>query len=106
MKRVKVAFLAPNEFARKDFEWVVKGIAEIESYEEKSISKEENVLSAHSTDELLDGGFDFANGIWLAGKGFFKMSKWAAIVIFTGLRYMWKEGLGKKEGKDGKTAKK
>jgi hypothetical protein len=99
MKRVKVTFLAQETFTKKDFEqFIVAGVLEIEHYDEKIISKESNVVTEHSFDSLLEGAFEFFNGIWMALKGFGKMSMFAIVVIFSGLKYLWSNGVGKKKG--------
>ena len=98
MKRVKVTFLAQETFTKKDFEqFIVAGVLEIEHYDEKVISKESNVITEHGFDSLLEGAFEFFNGIWMALKGFGKMSMFAIVIIFSGLKYLWSNGIGKEK---------
>jgi hypothetical protein len=99
MKRVRVKFLAPNEFEREDFLWRIKGVLEVEEYKENPISKDPDVIQEHSFEELLESTMQFANGIWSALKGFFGMSKWAIVVMMGGLKWMWDKGVGSDKAK-------
>ena len=96
MKRIKTTFLAPNEFNKDQFKQTVQGIVEVEHYEEKLIPKDKNIMDEHSINTLLEGALEFANGIWIMIVGFGKMSMYAAIIIFSGLKLLWDWGIGSK----------
>ena len=100
MKRVKLTLLAKDKFSKPDAEkFAADGGGELEAYEEKALPKDGNVVTEHSFDTLLEGAFEFAQGIWLALKGFGKLMLWTFIVIFAGLKWLWSEGVGKKKEK-------
>jgi hypothetical protein len=97
MKRIKTTIVVPSGdeyMTRESLIWIVKGVGEVEKYEEKEISKEEDFLTAHHTDRLWDAALDFADGLWLATKGLWGMSKYAMILLITGLRWLWSNGIG------------
>jgi hypothetical protein len=112
MKRVKLTALVTDQAGidKKAFTYMLGAGAELEHYEEKFISKDKDFFQEHSFDTLLDNGKDFVNGSWQVAKGLFGLAKWALIVIFAGLMWVWKiawEGLheqpkSKKEEKNGK----
>ena len=99
MKRVKTTFLAPNEFTKDNFEQSIQGILELEHYGEKTIERDKNIMDEHSIDTLLEGALEFANGIWISLKGLGKMSIWSAVIIWSGLKYMYDRGIGSKDKK-------
>ena len=94
MKRIKVTGLGEDGLTRVQFTDIFH---EIESYEERKVSKDSDVLAEHSFEILVEGGKDFANGLWLVVKGFVKMSGWAVITIVEGIRWLWKRGVGKEK---------
>jgi hypothetical protein len=102
MKRIRIKGLAEDVITRTQFRDMFH---EIEEYSESDIPKDSDVVAEHSFDSLLQGGLDFANGLWLVIKGFGKMSMWAIIIIFSGLRWLWTRGVGKKDA-DAKKSKK
>lgn len=80
-----------------------EGLVEIERYGETVIPKDKSIIEEHSFDELFEGLVDIANAAWNFVKGIFKVSKWAIILIVEGIRFLWREGIGKKgQGKDEK----
>jgi len=97
MKRIKTTFLAPNEFTKDNFKQTVQGILEVEHYEEKLIQKDKTIMDEHSIDTLLEGALEFANGIWMTLVGFGKMSMFAIVIIWEGLRWLWVNGIGSKD---------
>jgi hypothetical protein len=100
MKRVKMSLLVKDQFSKKVVEDAVREFAgEVEKYEEHPIKKEKDVLDEHSAETLMEGAFEFAQGIWMAVKGFGKMSLFAIITIVTGIKWLWSEGVGKKKKK-------
>ena len=101
MKRIKVTALVKDAFDKKEMQESINPYAgEIEAYEEKKIQDEKNVIEEHSFDALLDGAFDFAQGLWLTLKGFWKMSVFAIILIVEGIKYLWKGGWGSLKKKE------
>jgi hypothetical protein len=97
MKRVKATFIVADTVEKSFFATVVMAAGgEIEQYEEKPVPKEGDILSEHGFDALLESALQFANGIWTALKGFFGMSKWAIVMVWEGLRWLWTRGVGKK----------
>jgi hypothetical protein len=84
----------------------IPGIAELEHYEEKQISKEKNVIEEHGFDSLIEGGLEFIQGIWLIAKGFGKMAMFAFVILVEGLKYLWSNGVGKKKEEKAKAVKK
>lgn len=97
MKRVKATFVVADKVEKSFFATAVMAAGgEIEQYEEKSVPKEGDVLSEHSFDALMESGLQLVNGIWLAMKGFFGLAKWAVVVMWEGLRWLWTRGVGKK----------
>ena len=101
MKRIQATILAQDVWKKSDM-LTANNILEIERYEEKIVPKEKDVLQEHSFEALLDAGKDFLHGIWLTTKGFVGMSKFAIIMIITGLRYLWSNGVGKKKEQQNK----
>lgn len=101
MKRVKTTLLVKDEFSRELLR--TSTVHEVELYAEEPIKKEKDVLDEHSVDTLLEGAFEFAQGIWMSIKGFGKMSLFAVIAIVTGIKWLWSEGVGKTKTANGKT---
>ena len=100
MKRVKATFIITDSVEKAFFATAVMAAGgEIETYEEKSVPKEGDILTEHSFDSLLDSAMQFVNGIWSALKGFFGMAKWALILIWEGLRFLWSHGAGEEKVK-------
>lgn len=99
MKRIKLTAIVNQEINKSNFDWTIKGFGEIESYHEKELPKDLDILTEHSFEALWESTLEFANGIWSTLKGFFGMMKFAIIVCIEGLRWLWKEGLGSKDDK-------
>lgn len=97
MKRVKVTALVPNNMEREVWNQVVLGVGEIERYEEKEIPKEATLETEMSFDSLMEGAMEFGQGIWLIVKGLGKLSFWAVVTIFEGVKWLWKKGAGSKD---------
>ena len=76
MKRVIFKALVADSVERKDFEWAVQGVGEVESYEERVVPKDVSFVDEFSFDYLLDGAKELVNGVWSAVKGFFKLTSW------------------------------
>lgn len=98
VKRIDMKAIVKDDVAEKNIHF--DGLVEIESYEEKMVPKDKTILEEHSFDELLEGLVEIANAAWSLIKGIFKVSKWAIVLIIEGLRWLWKEGVGKKNEKD------
>lgn len=98
MKRVKATFVVADAVDKSYFATaaMAKG-GELENYEERKIQKEGNVSTEHSFDSLMDSTMQLANGLWQAIKGLAGMSKWALIIVWEGLRWLWNQGVGKKK---------
>jgi hypothetical protein len=73
------------------------GVGIVESYEESELPKDADITNEHSFDMLLEGAMDVANGVWRTIKGIGKLSAWAFVLIFEGLKWLWKSGVGKKD---------
>lgn len=98
MKRIKTTMLVPDTIDKEQFQAHCKTSGwELEAYEERKIPKEPDVLADHSMDSLMDGALDIANGAWRIIKGLAQVGKWAIIIIIVGVRWLWKEGAGKKK---------
>jgi hypothetical protein len=97
MKRVKVTFILPDIYGKEDIAKHMLAGCEMESYEEKMVPKESDILTEHSFDSLMEGMFEFANGLWLVVKGFWKMSAFAVVMIVEGLRWLWGKGIDSKK---------
>lgn len=94
MKNIKVEALANDTVTKASLGGV---FVEVLHYEERVVKKDLDVLDEYTFDALLDSGKLFVRGIWFTAKGFFGMTKWAAVTVFSGLRVLWKGGVGKKK---------
>lgn len=97
MKRVVTKFLAHDQFTKEDFMFAVVPILEVESYQEKSISKDPDIIAEHSFDELWESTKDMANGLWMFFRGLFGMSKWAFVILVEGISFLWRHGVDSKK---------
>ena len=99
MKRVKLTAIVTNDINKENFDWVVKGVGEVETYQESELPKDFDIMQEHSFEALWDSTLQFMNGLWNAAKGFFGMMKFAVIVTLEGIRWIWTRGVGSKDQK-------
>ena len=99
MKRITAKFLAHDSYTKEDFVFQNTPVLEVESFEERQIAKDKDIIGEYSFDSLWEATKEFAGGIWHAIAGFGKMSMWAIVVVFEGIKWLWKEGIGKKQQK-------
>lgn len=96
MKRSRVVYTVKDEKAAY-LKGVIAEVGEIERYEESSVPKEVDALAEYSFDELLEAGKEMVNGLWNVGHATFRLLKWSVVVIFSGIRTLWKYGVGKEK---------
>lgn len=99
MKRVKIEALVDDAFT-KDMLWFSM-MREIEEYSEEPLKpkKVTGFFEDHSWDSLSKSAMNMVDGLWIFAKGFLGMAKWALVVFLEGIKWLWSEGLGRKEAK-------
>jgi len=100
MKRITIKAILPDKTEKAIFTQTIESQGgELERYEEYKIPKDADVLEEHSINALLYALKDTANGAWLIIKGIGLMTKWSLIIVWSGLRWLWKNGLGSNDDK-------
>jgi hypothetical protein len=90
MKRVKVSFFVGEKYMKEDFKYANSGVLELESYEERLISREKGIEDEYTFERLWESALEFANGLWHTTKGAWGMLSWSFVMVFEGLRWLWK----------------
>jgi len=96
MMRVKISALVKDAKV-KDVKDILSVMGEVEKFETKAIEKEPTIDSEYSFNELLHAAEEMFDGMVLVGRSLWKVSKWSVITLVTGLRWLWKRGVGSSE---------
>lgn len=94
MKKISLKLIADDKLGKQDIN-ALKGVREINDYMETQI-KHEDFMAGYSFDSLLDSGKTVVQGIVWVVRGSVGMTVWAAAIIVSSLKWLWKDAFKKK----------
>lgn len=93
MKRIRIAGFVKDDVVKASF----VQFTEIQTYNEEHVDAERTITDEYTFDALWESTLEFLEGLWKTVKGFAKMAKWSVVVVWEGLRWLWKQGAGSKK---------